>query len=199
MLEIRSDKALILRLDIAGRPDTWLTWKDAVNEYVTGGVAWEASDQKMRIYGGKSRLTGEQTFLDLASIVACRGKAPEEFYARMTPALSNDALFRRDGHLCMYCGVRFPTRQLTRDHVHARALGGVDRWENVVSACKPCNSRKSDKTVEEAERLLGMKLMAVPYAPNYAEWLILYNRHILADQMEFLKKRVGKNSRLLAA
>jgi hypothetical protein len=42
-----------------------------------------------------------------------------------------------------------------------------------------------------------MKLLYVPYAPNRAEYLILMNRTILADQMEFLKARVTKDSRIL--
>ena len=44
-----------------------------------------------------------------------------------------------------------------------------------------------------------MSLLAVPYVPNRAEYLVLSNRRIFADQMEFLKKRVGKSSRLRIA
>jgi hypothetical protein len=42
-----------------------------------------------------------------------------------------------------------------------------------------------------------MPLLAVPFVPNWAEYLVLTNRRILADQMEFLKAQLGKNSRLL--
>lgn len=60
--------------------------------------------------------------------------------------------------------------------------GGASAWENCVTACEHCNHRKADRTPEEA----NMKLLAVPYTPNLAEYLILSNRRILADQMEFL-------------
>ena len=74
-----------------------------------------------------------------------------------------------------------------------RAQGGKDVWTNVVTACGGCNKAKDARTPEEA----GMKLLYIPYAPNRAEYLILMNRTILADQMEFLKARVTKDSRIL--
>ena len=57
------------------------------------------------------------------------------------------------------------------------------------------NERKDDFTLEE----LGWTLLALPYAPNRAEGLILANRKIFADQMPFLRERVGQGSRLKAA
>jgi 5-methylcytosine-specific restriction endonuclease McrA len=72
--------------------------------------------------------------------------------------------------------------------------GGRDTWENVVSACFPCNSRKRNRTPQQA----GMPLLAVPYRPSWIEHLILSNRHILADQMEFLRNQLPRNSRIRA-
>ena len=43
----------------------------------------------------------------------------------------------------------------------------------------------------------GMELMALPYVPNFAEYLALTNSgRILGDQMDFLKKSFSSNSRL---
>jgi 5-methylcytosine-specific restriction endonuclease McrA len=64
-------------------------------------------------------------------------------------------------------------------------------WENVVSACLPCNVRKGGRTPAQA----AMPLLAVPYRPSWVEHLILSNRHILADQMEFLKSHLPKKPR----
>ncbi len=83
----------------------------------------------------------------------------------------------------MYCGTRYKDGALTRDHVVPISRGGRDRWSNVVTACKSCNTRKGNRNPEEAR----MALLAVPYVPNWAEYLALSNRKILADQMEFLK------------
>jgi hypothetical protein len=70
-------------------------------------------------------------------------------------------VFRRDRHACQYCGRR---GELTLDHVMPQSRGGPDTWENLVSACQPCNQRKANRTPEEA----GMKLAAKPrrYVPN---------------------------------
>ena len=101
----------------------------------------------------------------------------------------------RDQHLCMYCGGQFPGYLLTRDHLMPLSRGGADCWSNVVTACRGCNHAKGSRSPEEA----GMSLLAVPYVPNRAEYLVLSNRRILADQMEFLKKRFRRSSRLHAA
>jgi hypothetical protein len=55
----------------------------------------------------------------------------------------------------------------------------------VVTACRLCNTRKGNRTPEQAK----MQILAVPYVPNWAEFLALSNRRILMDQMEFLKSQ----------
>ena len=60
----------------------------------------------------------------------------------------------RDLGRCHYCGNRFPSRELTVDHVIPRSLGGRDTWENLVTACVPCNSRKGSRTPQAANMLL---------------------------------------------
>ncbi len=69
-------------------------------------------------------------------------------------------VFNRDHHTCQYCGKE--TRQLTLDHVIPRYRNGQHTWENVVSACVPCNRRKAGRTPHEA----GMKLTRQPSRPR---------------------------------
>ena len=69
-----------------------------------------------------------------------------------------------------------------------KSLGGEDIWSNVVTACKGCNTKKGGRTPEKA----GMRLLAIPYAPNWAEFLALSNRQILTDQLEFLKSQFSQ-------
>jgi len=104
------------------------------------------------------------------------------------PPLENSLLFRRDQHLCMYCGEAHAIAGLSRDHVLPLSRGGKDCWTNVVTSCRRCNNRKADRTPEEA----GMQLLAVPFAPNWHEFLYLSNHNVLADQMEFLKARFSR-------
>ena len=91
----------------------------------------------------------------LHPIVAAKGHARPQALDP-TPALTNAALFARDQHLCLYCGHEYPRPHLTRDHVMPLSKGGRDIWENVVSACFHCNSRKGGRTPQQA----GMPLLA---------------------------------------
>ncbi|MCX6011396.1 MAG: HNH endonuclease [Chloroflexi bacterium] len=69
-------------------------------------------------------------------------------------------IFQRDHFTCQYCGKQ--TSQLTLDHVIPRYRGGEHLWENVVSACIPCNRHKAGRTPSEA----GMKLLCSPAPPH---------------------------------
>ena len=76
-------------------------------------------------------------------------------------------IFKRDHGTCQYCGVRPGSPELTIDHVLPRAQGGVSRWDNCVLACVECNSRKANRTPDQA----GMKLRRPPIRPH---WRPLY-------------------------
>ena len=73
--------------------------------------------------------------------------------------ISRRALFARDGWRCVYCGTS--GGRLTLDHVVPRSRGGESVWENVVTACAPCNLRKGDRSLEES----GLALPSTPKAP----------------------------------
>ena len=180
----------VLSLDAYGRILDWMHWQDAACLYVRGAVAWTLGDPCMTIHGGINRLSGRQSLLDLHPIVAARGHAHPKALDP-SPALTNAALFARDAHLCLYCGHEFGRHTLTRDHVVPISKGGRDVWENVVTACFHCNSHKGGRTPQQA----SMPLLAVPYRPSWVEHLILSNRHILVDQMAFLKHHLPKRAR----
>jgi len=175
----------ILKLDRAGNPIRWISWRAGALLYCRGQVAWEAGETLVRGYGGFNRRAGRRSFLDVNSIVAVRSLSPQAL--DLIPPLTKRGLIARDGGMCLYCGTSLPRKHLTCDHVQPLSAGGTDTWENAVSACKVCNQRKGARTPEQA----GMKLLALPYAPNLSEGLILDNRHILADQMAFLKATAG--------
>lgn len=172
---------LILRVNAGGQPVEWLPWQQAVLLYVKDQVIWTHGDEAIRIRGGVNRRSGRRSFIELHPVVAVRGTIHRSVFDRVPP-LTNRELFRRDRHTCMYCLARGGTVHLTRDHLVPVSRGGQDVWSNVVTACRGCNNRKRDRTPQEA----NMRLHAVPYEPNHAEWLILRNRRILADQMRFL-------------
>ncbi len=182
----------ILRLDIAGRPVEWVSWQEAVCLYAREIVVWTLGDAVLRIRGGLSRITSAPSSLEIHSIIACDGKVVPP--PKGVPPLTNEALFRRDLSVCLYCGKRFSDGELTRDHLVPLSRRGRDAWDNVVSACKRCNHYKGDRLLEDC----GLELLALPYVPNFAEYLALTNSgRILGDQMDFLRKSFGRQSRLL--
>lgn len=177
--------ALILRLDISGVPTRWIPWQDAVALHVRDMIGWVAGDSVFTFRGGTRRYTGERSQVDVNSIIAVRRGTAHYPSERVVPPLTNRELFLRDANLCLYCGNEYPDATLTRDHIVPISRGGKDCWANVVAACKRCNTHKGNRTPEDAR----MPLLAIPYMPNWAEYLALSNRRILADQMEFLKPR----------
>lgn len=187
-----SEIPLILTLDYHGVPYRWVTWQQACFYYAKNLVAWTLGDVAFTVHGGVSRATGERSSISAHSIIAIRGKAMAMKAFRQTPPLNNRELFRRDRNICAYCGGDFSFLRLTRDHIRPVSRGGIDTWMNVVTACRHCNGMKRNRTPEEA----GLQLFYAPYVPNKAEYLILTNRRILLDQMEFLVQHVASNSRV---
>jgi HNH endonuclease len=183
---------LILTLDTNGIPHRWINWQHAVWYYAKNQVAWETGSEAFTVTGGRCRDTGEVSRITAASIIAIKGKAMAIRGFNQVPPLNNRELFHRDRHVCGYCGGAFSHMRLTRDHIVPYSRGGVDTWMNVVTACRGCNERKGSRLPEEAR----MELLYAPYVPNRAEFLILANRRILADQMNFLKQHVSANSRV---
>lgn len=80
-------------------------------------------------------------------------------------------LHLRDNFQCQYCNGHFHRHQLTLDHVVPRSKGGKSTWQNLVSACVPCNTKKSNRTDIHPKKL--------PYQPTYYELLPAFKSHTL--------------------
>jgi len=191
----RDRRPLILTLDTQGQPHRWVTWQHAIFYYSKNLVAWDAGELCFTFHGGISGRTGRRSIITANSIIAIKGRAQSSRSLLQTPPLTNRELFHRDRQTCAYCGAALATTRLTRDHVIPVSRGGLDTWMNVVTACRNCNQRKGGQTPEQAR----MMLLFAPYVPNKAEYLILSNRNILADQMDFLKHHLPAQSRCLFA
>lgn len=72
-------------------------------------------------------------------------------------------IFYRDNNVCQYCGDQFGKSHLTLDHVIPIVQGGKKSWENIVTACKPCNQRKGGRTPAQA----NLSLIRKPKKPNW--------------------------------
>lgn len=186
----------VLRTDVAGMPMEWIGYQEAVRLTCLEQVSYALGPTLYRIHGGYSSRTGRRSVIEVNAIIATLGSNPtlSNHGAHYTPPLSNRALFKRDQHLCLYCGHQHRDAELSRDHVRPISQGGLDEWTNVVTACKRCNNHKAGQTPEEAD----MQLLAVPFTPTHAEYVYLQGKRILADQMEFLLAHFPRNSRLRA-
>jgi hypothetical protein len=182
----------VLALDVGGIPRQWLSFEQAIMYHAKGQVAWALGDTIVKFHGG-TQSDGAESYLESSSIIAIRGGEGFNPAKLGKVVLSNKALFGRDRHICAYCGNHFTSNNLSRDHIIPVSRGGDNVWMNVVTACKSCNSRKSNKTLKEA----NLELLYIPYEPNHYENMILQNRSILADQMDYLKTGLPKHSRVL--
>ncbi len=182
----------VLKLSAQGLPQSWISLEQAVIHYAAEEVRWEVGAQVAVFRGGHNAITGEQSVIAVSSIIGTRG-VPNINPFNLRPSLTNAKLFARDRNVCAYCGDTFDEHDLTREHIIPFAQSGIDTWMNVVTACRPCNHRKSHRTPEQAH----MPLLYAPYVPSLWEDFILRNRRILADQMEFLLAHVPRHSRLV--
>jgi 5-methylcytosine-specific restriction endonuclease McrA len=88
---------------------------------------------------------------------------------RLSLPVSRRTVLARDQGACQYCGEQPGRAQLTMDHVIPRSRGGETCWENVVTACGPCNRRKGDRTPDEAQ----MPVLHPPRRPRYLALTLL--------------------------
>jgi 5-methylcytosine-specific restriction endonuclease McrA len=68
------------------------------------------------------------------------------------------------------------------DHVIPQSKGGKDAWDNLVTACRPCNHAKADLTLEEYGKEIPepkrphylMLMRSMTYIPKEWETFLLF-------------------------
>ncbi len=109
---------------------------------------------------------------------------------RFRRQVTNTFLFARDSYRCQYCGrhrTELRGREfLTRDHVVPLSRGGGNSWQNVMTACSPCNNRKGSHLSLE----VGMLPLHAPHEPNYVE-LVWAVRRITQVQAKYIRMFYG--------
>src|SRR5437667_8557490 len=92
---------------------------------------------------------------------------------KQTVKFNRRNIFARDNNQCQYCGRKFPTTELSLDHIVPRSKGGQSTWENIVCACVNCNVRKGGRTPKEEH----MSLIRKPEKPKRSPMLNLKLTH----------------------
>lgn len=163
----------VLQLDVTMRPVDLISTEDAVTKLVVGDAQLiEADESKLYRASASSRtlagVPGEfirdgrvvvpkPLIIQVLSYVELRRYAKEHVVRRV--------VYARDGWLCAYCGKTLDRKGATLDHVKPRSRGGKHTYDNVVTACGPCNRRKADKLPMEA----GMYPKHTPKAPSFVQ------------------------------
>ena len=125
-------------------------WQDAVKAVFL---------DRVNIVAEYDRVVRSPSFeMALPSVISLK----EYVSASRRPAFTRFNVFLRDRFSCQYCGDRFPTPELTFDHVIPRSRGGRTSWENVVTACSVCNLRKGNRMPGSC----GMRPLYRPVQPS---------------------------------
>lgn len=143
-----------LILNASFEPIHVVTWQRAIQLLFQGKVeVIEESDQEIRTVRFTMKMPA---VLRLLSYVPLKNRKHIVRFSRAN-------IFVRDQNTCQYCGDRFAKSALTLDHVIPIVQGGKKSWENIVTACKPCNQRKGGNTPQQA----GMHLVRKPRRPTW--------------------------------
>jgi len=116
--------------------------------------------------------------MPVPSVIALREYAPT---GKSQAAFTRRNVYLRDSYKCQYCYERFPTPDLSMDHVIPRSLGGKLEWENTVTSCRKCNGRKGSLLPSELH-IVGMQLKSKPRRPSLYE--------LAAEAQKFVPRRV---------
>ena len=119
----------------------------------------------------------ERTAFPEPSVVRLSHYVRVPFQTRV--ALNRRAVFARDGHRCQYCGATAENI----DHVVPRSRGGTHTWDNVVAACRRCNSRKEDHLLHET----NMALRRPPRIPRERIWILAATGTVRSDWEQYLR------------
>jgi 5-methylcytosine-specific restriction endonuclease McrA len=145
-----------------------VSWKRAICLLAKGKCeVLKYSEDVIRTFGGV--IIKIPLIMKLVKIVRMiyRNKVP----------FSKRNVFVRDKFFCMYCGKK--EKDITIDHVIPISKGGKSEFDNCVTACKPCNAKKANRTPREA----GMFLRKRPHTPTISEFLSLKLEHYGVRQL----------------
>jgi len=153
------DKLRTLVLTPAYTPQRVVAWQEAVCLLVTEKV------EVVESY--PATISSPSITLQVPAVV----RHTKGFHIpRRAQRFSRRGVLVRDRYRCQYCGCQGTSATLNYDHVIPRKLGGRTVWENIVTCCYPCNSRKGGRTPAQA----GMALLSMPTRPTvYAHLFVL--------------------------
>ncbi len=144
-----------------------VNWKRAINLMVKDKVeVLKFSDRVVR--------NGEGKVVTRIPLVMKLMKIIRMIYKNRVP-FSKRNIFVRDKYACAYCHTN---KDLTIDHIMPASRGGKTNFDNCITACRPCNNKKGNRTPSEAKMYLSHQ----PYAPTISEFIRLKMKQLGIDK-----------------
>jgi 5-methylcytosine-specific restriction endonuclease McrA len=150
-------------------------WEDWV-------LNWDEAALQAKRASGKTLPVGGIFEMVVPEVIVCTEYSGRGYrLSKRRPKFSRTNVYRRDANRCQYCDRKFKTEDLTLDHVVPKSKGGEMEWENIALACIPCNSKKDNRTPQQA----GMKLIREPFKPKAED--------LSVNPMDKLFRKVGRS------
>jgi len=150
--------ARVLKLNASYMPIDVISWQDAITLWSKGVAEIIESYEDVHLHSWKSAMECP------AVIRLMHFVKPKKHLAFYKPFTRRNVYDRDDGK-CQYCGKEISLSKMTFDHVIPKSEGGLTNWQNIVCSCVKCNSKKSNRTPDQAH----MKILNKPYAPKIAD------------------------------
>jgi 5-methylcytosine-specific restriction endonuclease McrA len=144
---------LVLNADampVSVLPVSSLVWQDAIKSIWLGSVRVLADYEDWVVHS-------PTISMPVPSVVMTTRYIRPSMGVQFNP----DNIKLRDRYRCAYCQKKFHENDLTLDHVTPKTFGGRSTWDNLISACSPCNNRRGcDFRIQPVIK---------PYRPTYYE------------------------------
>jgi 5-methylcytosine-specific restriction endonuclease McrA len=128
-------------------PLRWVPWQRAICVVVAGDAEIVVADESRQIRSAYLSIPFPlEVQLRAYVVIPYVGKGGDP-----VDKATRRSILHRDKNACGYCG----GHASTIDHIFPKSRGGLDTWDNLISACFACNQRKRNRTSEEA----GMKML----------------------------------------
>lgn len=150
--ELSSSRALILNSSY--QPVKLVSWQKAL-------ILWFQGKVEVIEYHQSAKARSAHSSFEVPSVMRLKKYVTPRRAARLK--FSRENIYLRDDHTCQYCAKSFSPKDLTLDHVVPASKFGRKDWTNVVTACRPCNHRKANRTPLGA----GMPLLNEPRIPSW--------------------------------
>jgi 5-methylcytosine-specific restriction endonuclease McrA len=143
----------VLVLNLYFQPERIIDWQRAVC------LIYDGKAELVEKYDGEV-LRSPSVSMEFPSVIR---KMKKSRIRKVSIKFSRQNVLLRDGNQCQYCGLVLEPKFLNYDHVLPRSRKGTTVWENIVMSCFSCNSKKGDRTPDEAK----MTLKRVPRKPDW--------------------------------